>query len=108
VRAELPGIDPDKDVDITVENGVLTIEGERRHEEKTEEQNYHRFESSYGSFLRSVPLPKDVDADDIRASYENGILEVTVPKAGELGSAKKIPVTAGASTKALAGNGEKK
>src|ERR671936_2580370 len=54
VRAELPGIDPEKDVDLSVEDGVLTIKGERRHEEKTEEENYYRFESSYGSFQRSV------------------------------------------------------
>jgi len=108
VRADLPGIDPDKDVDITVENGVLTIKGERRHEEKTEEENYHRFESSYGSFQRSVPLPKDVDADDIRASYENGILEVVVPKAAELTSPKRIPISAGSEhQKAVATSGEK-
>jgi HSP20 family protein len=108
VRAELPGIDPEKDVEITVENGVLTIKGERRHEEKTEKENYYRFESSYGSFQRSVPLPKDVKADDIAASYENGILEVVVPKAGELSASRKIPVKAGSSRKAITAEGEKK
>src|SRR5437870_1212958 len=56
VRAELPGIDPEKDVDITVEDGMLTIRGERRHEQRSEDENYYRFESSYGSFQRSVPL----------------------------------------------------
>jgi HSP20 family protein len=108
VRAELPGIDPEKDVEITVEDGVLTIKGERRREQKTEEENYYRFESSYGSFQRSVSLPTNVKADDIAASYENGILEVVVPKAGELSSAKKIPVAAGSSKKALTTEGEKK
>jgi HSP20 family protein len=108
VRAELPGIDPEKDVDITVEDGVLTIKGERRHEEKTKEENYYRFESSYGSFQRSVVLPRDVKADDIAASYENGILQVVVPKAGESSVAKKIPVTAGAAKKALTTEGKKK
>lgn len=108
VRAELPGIDPAKDVDIMVEDGVLTIKGERRHEEKTEAENYYRFESSSGSFQRSVPLPKDVKADHIAASYENGILEVTVPKAGGSSVAKKIPVMAGGSKKALTTEGKKK
>ena len=108
VRADLPGIDPEKDVDITIENGVLTIKGERRHEEEAEDENYYRFESSYGSFQRSIPLPKDVRAEDIQASYDNGILEVTVPKAAEVGSAEKVPVTAGASKKALTADGKKK
>jgi HSP20 family protein len=108
VRAELPGIDPEKDVDLSVEDGVLTIKGERRHEEKTEEENYYRFESSYGSFQRSVPLPQGVNPDEIAASYESGILEVVVPKAGELGAARKIPVTSGTSKKELVTEGEKK
>jgi HSP20 family protein len=108
VRAELPGVDPEKDVDITVEDGVLTIKGERRHEQKTEEENYYRFESSYGSFQRNVPLPSGVKADDIAASYDDGILEVVIPKAGALTSARKIPVTAGSSRKAIAAETEKK
>jgi HSP20 family protein len=108
VRAELPGIDPAKDVDITVEDGVLMIRGERRHEEKAEEESYYRFESSYGSFQRSVPLPRDVKTDDIAASYENGILEVVVPKAGGSSVAKKIPVKAGGSRRALTTEGKKK
>jgi len=107
VRAELPGIDPEKDVDITVQDGVLTLDGERRHEQKTEEENYYRFESSYGSFQRSVALPQGVSEQDIKASYENGILEVVIPKAGELSSARKIPITGG-SSKALTTEGEKK
>ena len=109
VRAELPGIEPDKDVDITVEDGVLTIKGERRHEETTDEESYYRFESSYGSFQRSVPLPQGVNAENIAASYENGILEVVIPQAAELTAAKKIPVTAGgASKRALNDQGQKK
>jgi HSP20 family protein len=95
VRAELPGIDPEKDVDITMQDGVLYIRGERRHEERTERDNFYRFESSYGSFQRTVPLPEGVKEDEIQASYQNGILEVVVPRAGELTSAKKIPITTG-------------
>jgi HSP20 family protein len=108
VRAELPGVDPEKDVDITVQDGVLTIRGERRHEEKSEENGFSRFESSYGSFRRSVALPHDVKAESIQASYENGVLEVVIPKAAELSSAKRIPIAAGGSRKELATEAEKK
>jgi HSP20 family protein len=108
IRAELPGIDPEKDVDITVQDGVLYIKGERRHEERTERDNYYRFESSYGSFHRAVPLPEGVKEDDVQASYENGILEVTVPKAAELTSAKKVPISTGTDRQALTTEGHKK
>ncbi|MDP8955842.1 MAG: Hsp20/alpha crystallin family protein [Actinomycetota bacterium] len=107
VRAELAGIDPEKDVDITMQDGVLYIRGERRHEERTERDNYYRFESSYGSFQRAVPLPQGVNADEIQASYQNGILEVVVPKAGELTSAKKIPIAGGNDRQALTTEGHK-
>jgi HSP20 family protein len=107
VRAELPGIDPDKDVDITMQDGVLYIRGERRHEERTERDNYYRFESSYGSFQRAVPLPEGVKEDEIQASYQDGILEVVVPKAGELTSAKKIPISTGTDPQALTTEGHK-
>src|SRR5439155_18083641 len=76
VRAELPGVDPDKDVDISYQDGLLTIRGERRKEEKTEQENYYRFESSYGSFSRSIPVPQGVRPEDVKATYENAILEV--------------------------------
>ncbi|WP_067807179.1 Hsp20/alpha crystallin family protein [Actinomadura formosensis] len=75
IRAELPGIDPDKDVEITVTAGVLRIHAER-HEEKKEG---HRSEFRYGSFTRSFTLPADVEIDDIKASYDKGILTVRVP-----------------------------
>ncbi len=107
IRAELPGIDPEKDVDITMQDGVLYIRGERRHEERTERDNYYRYESSYGSFQRAVPLPEDVKEDEIQASYQNGILEVVVPKAGELTSAKKIPISTGTDRQALTTEGHK-
>jgi HSP20 family protein len=101
VRAELPGVDPEKDIDISIHDGMLTIRGERRFEEKTERESYYRFESSYGSFQRSIALPQGVNADDVRATYENGVLEVVIPKGGELTSGKKIPVAVGSEQKAL-------
>jgi len=108
VHAELPGVDPEKDIDISLHDGVLTIRGQRRFEEKTERDNFYRFESSYGSFQRSIPLPDGVKADDVQATYEKGILEVVIPKAGELTSAKKIPIAVGSERKAISAKGNKK
>jgi len=78
LRAELPGIDPAKDVDITVSNGQLTIKAERSEKKETK----GRSEFSYGSFTRSVTLPSGANEDDIKASYDKGILtvDVTVPE----------------------------
>jgi HSP20 family protein len=75
VRAELPGVDPEKDVHLSVTNGFLTIRAER----KEEKQNRHRTEFRYGLLERSVSLPETADADKIRARYRGGILEVAVP-----------------------------
>ena len=108
VRAELPGINPENDVDIFVQEGALTIRGERRHEETHNGgTGYSRYESAYGSFSRTVPLPQGVDADSITATYENGILEVVVPKVAELTAAKKVPITVGQGQKALTTRGRK-
>lgn len=109
VRAELPGIDPEKDVDISLERNVLTIRGERRQEERTNGSGAYRVESSYGAFERSVLLPEGVDADDISATYQNGILEVVVPGAAQLSGGKRIPVRVGEGRKtALTARGRKK
>jgi HSP20 family molecular chaperone IbpA len=75
VRAEIPGIDPDKDVEITVSDGILVIKAERSEEKKDK----HRSEFRYGSLVRSVRLPVGADEDKITASYGDGILTVTVP-----------------------------
>ncbi len=104
IRAELPGIDPEKDVEITVRDGLLTLRGERRHEERTNENGISRFESAYGSFERSVVLPEGVKDEDITAGYENGILEVVIPGVAELTGARRIPVEAGAGRKTIATN----
>lgn len=79
VRAELPGIDPDKDVELTVSGGVLHIAAERREQERTEDKGYLRRELRYGSFTRSLPLPDGVTESDVTASYRDGILEIRVP-----------------------------
>jgi HSP20 family protein len=76
VRAELPGVDPDKDVHVTVDEGLLTISGERRSETKTDEKGKHFSEMQYGSFSRTIPLPDGASEKDVTASYHDGILEV--------------------------------
>jgi HSP20 family protein len=96
VRAEMPGIDPEKDVEITVADGVLTITASR--EEKTEhkEKDSYRSEFRYGSFSRSVVLPAGATEEDVTAAYTDGVLEVRVPLGEEpKPEPKKIPVTRG-------------
>ncbi len=83
VRAVLPGIKPD-DLDISVSEGVLTIKGETRSEEKTEKENYYRQEIRYGAFSRSVPLPTRVEHERAEADFADGILTVRLPKAEEV------------------------
>lgn len=80
IRADLPGIDPDKDVELTVSDGMLHIEAERREEEKREEKGYLRREVRYGSFTRSLPLPQGVTEADITATYKDGVLEIRIPE----------------------------
>jgi len=88
VTAELPGVEP-KDVEVTVENGILTIRGERNFEKATEGETYHRVERIYGTFERSFSLPNTVDPDKIEARYKNGLLHLRMPKREE---AKPKPV----------------
>lgn len=102
VRAELPGIDPERDVSVEVDDGALRIHGQRRQERREEGDQFVRIESSYGAFERRIPLPDGVREEDIKASYDNGILEVVVPKAGTLTGGRKIPIQVGKSKKELA------
>src|ERR1019366_6989546 len=97
VRVELAGIDPDKDVEVSVEGDVLHIGAERREEEKKEERNYVRRELRYGSFHRDLPLPKGITQADVKASYKDGILEVRVPAPAEdsAPASVKIPIDKG-------------
>ena len=78
IRADLAGVNPD-DVDVTVENGVLTISGERRQERREEREGVVHTELSYGSFMRSIPLPDGADENRLSATMRNGSLEITVP-----------------------------
>jgi HSP20 family protein len=78
LQAELPGLDP-KDVDVRVENNVLTLRGQRKLEDSVNKDNYHRVERSYGSFTRSFTLPSQVDTANIQANYKDGVLRLTLP-----------------------------
>ncbi|HXO22592.1 MAG TPA: Hsp20/alpha crystallin family protein [Thermoanaerobaculia bacterium] len=81
-KAELPGVAKD-DVEITVENNVLTLKGERKFEKEDSKENYHRIERAYGTFARSFTLPTRVSHDGVEAKFDNGVLTVVVPKAAE-------------------------
>ncbi len=92
VRADLPGIDPDSDVELTVSEGMLHIRAERREEEKREEKGYLRRELRYGSLSRTLPLPEGVSESDITATYNAGILEIRVPEPKQE-PAKKVAIS---------------
>jgi len=94
IRAEVPGIDPDKDADVSVSEGMLRIRVERRKESRAEEEGRFHSEFRYGSFYRSIPLPKGADSSMVNASYKDGILEVVVPMAEPARSeAQKVAIT---------------
>jgi HSP20 family protein len=89
IRAELPGMDPDKDIEVTVEQGILTIHAERHEEHK----EGHRSEFRYGSLTRSVKLPDSADAGQVTASYDKGILEVSLPVSEAKPERRRIEIT---------------
>lgn len=91
VKVEVPGMEA-KDIDISLTNDVLTIKGKREHEKEETEENYHRIERSYGSFTRSIRLPREVQSDKIKASYKDGVLRINLPKSGE---SKQIKIKVG-------------
>jgi HSP20 family protein len=82
VRLEVPGID-EKDIDIRLENNVLTVRGERKFEKEEKEENFHRVERRYGTFTRSFTLPSTVNSEDVLADYEKGVLKIRLPKRAE-------------------------
>jgi HSP20 family molecular chaperone IbpA len=91
VRAEIPGVDPEKDINVSVTDHVMTIEAERREDKRTE----GRSEFRYGRLRRSVRLPANADSEHIDASYNKGVLEVKVPLSAPEPSGRRIPVKAG-------------
>jgi HSP20 family protein len=93
VNVELPGLKAE-DLDITMEDGLLTIQGERQFTSESSEQQYHRVERRYGSFRRSITLPAHAMAEGIQASFEDGVLQILVPKAEEA-KPKRIQVRPG-------------
>lgn len=91
VEVEVPGVKKE-DIHIFFDNGVLTIEGERKNESETKERNYHRIERSFGKFVRHLKLGQSIDANAIKASFKDGVLTVTVPKV-ERAKPKSIDIT---------------
>ncbi len=93
LKMEVPGIDQ-KDIDIRLENNVLTVRGERKFEKDEKEENFHRVERRYGSFTRSFTLPNAVDMENVNADYENGVLKIKLAKRAEA-KPKQIKVNIG-------------
>jgi HSP20 family protein len=96
IKASLPGVKPE-DVEITVNDGVLTVKGEKKSDDKTETENFYRREIRYGSFSRSVPLPSRVNHEQADAEFKDGVLTVTLPKAEDV-RPKQIKIRSGAQT----------
>ena len=105
VKADLPDVDP-KELDIRVENNLLTIRGERKFEKKVNDENYLRVERAYGSFSRSFSLANTVNSEAIKADYQNGVLTLTIPKREEA-KPKQIKVNVGKPAVAAAAAGAK-
>src|SRR5580693_5188458 len=104
VKADLPEVDP-KELDIRVENNLLTIRGERKFEKKVSEDHYLRVERSYGSFARSFTLANTVNSEAIKAEYQNGVLTLSIPKREE-SKPKQIKVNVGTPAVAAAAAGK--
>lgn len=79
LKADLPGLEM-RDIDIQIENGTLTLKGERKFEKEENNKGYHRLERSYGSFVRYFTVPETIDPEKVRADYHNGVLTITLPK----------------------------
>lgn len=90
LEAELPGMNRE-DFDLSIENNIITLRGERRFEKKDDGDNYHRVERAYGTFTRSFTLPQTVSAEGATAEYKNGVLRVTLPKREEV-KARRIEI----------------
>src|SRR5690242_9144741 len=93
LKMEVPGID-EKDIDVRIENNTLTVHGERKIEKEEKEENYRRVERQYGSFVRTFTLPQTVDTDNVSATYDKGVLKISLPKKAEA-KPKQIKVNVG-------------
>ena len=91
VKAELPGMDA-KDVNISLQNDNLILQGEKKFEDEKNEENYYRIERSYGQFYRAIPLSAQVDENNVKAKMNNGVLEITLPKKEPASGTKKIEI----------------
>jgi len=91
IKGEIPGVDK-ADVKVTIENGMITMRGERKQEKEEKGKKYHRIERSYGSFMRSFRVPDDVDEAEVKAEFKDGMINVTLPKSGKA-KAKLINVS---------------
>jgi HSP20 family protein len=92
VMVELPGME-EKDFDVTIEDNLLRIKGEKKAETENKDEHYHRFESSYGSFERILRLPEAIDSEASKASFKNGILTLEIPKDKEISRVKKLKIS---------------
>jgi HSP20 family protein len=100
---EVPGID-EKDIDVRLENSLLTVRGERKLESETKEENYHRIERRYGGFTRSFTLPNTVNPEEVKASYAKGVLTIALGKRAEARPKQiKVNVTPELAEKAVSG-----
>jgi HSP20 family protein len=98
VKLEVPGIKQD-DLDVRVENNTLTVKGERKFEDEEKEENFHRIERRYGSFVRSFTVPQTIDTDSVAASYDAGVLAITLTKKAEA-KPKQVKVAIGSGAEA--------
>ena len=90
VKAEIPGMES-KDIDISLSGDLLTIKGEKKQKTEEKKENYHRIETRYGAFSRTIRVPVPVNSEKIKASYDNGVLKITLPKKEEV-KAKQIEI----------------
>jgi HSP20 family protein len=93
VRAELPGVNPEEDIDITVSDGALCIKVQRRKETTHETKRHYRSEFQYGSYTRTLPLPAGATDTDVKAKYTDGVLEVRIPINGKQVESKKVAIS---------------
>jgi len=95
IRAELPGVDPDRDIDVSIDNGVLTIAAERQESNREKVEKGYRSEFHYGSFVRQVRLPAGTSAEVVSAAYKDGVLEIRMPKPTPEAASRRIQIQRG-------------